>query len=49
MGREDSGLTLQGLAWRLEALECENEWMRSENVEFRHKVATLEGSAKSLS
>ena len=48
MGREDSWLTLQGLAQRLEALERENKRMRSENAEFRHKVATLEGSAKSL-
>ena len=37
MGREDSGLALQGLAQRLEALERENERMRSENVELRHK------------
>ena len=42
MGREDSGLALQGLAQRLEALE-------RENAELRSKVATLEGSAKSLS
>ena len=33
MGREDSGLALQGL----EALERENQWMRSENAELRHK------------
>ena len=37
MGREVSGLALQGLAQRLEALERENERMRSENVELRHK------------
>jgi hypothetical protein len=42
MGAEDSGLALQGLAQRLEALE-------RENAELRGKVATLEGSAKSLS
>ena len=36
MGREDSGLTLQGLAQRLETLE-------RENAELRSKVATLEG------
>ena len=29
---------------RLEALERENERMRSENAELRHKVDTLEGS-----
>jgi hypothetical protein len=44
MGREDSGLTLQGLAQRLEALERGNKRMHSENAELRHKVATLEGS-----
>jgi hypothetical protein len=37
MGEEENGLTLQGLAYRLEALE-------RENAELRHKVATLEGS-----
>src|SRR5215212_9121200 len=37
MDAEDSGLTLQGLARRLEALE-------RENTELRHKVATLQGS-----
>jgi hypothetical protein len=49
MGREDSRLPLQGLAQRLEALERENKRMRSENAALRHKVATLEGSTKSLS
>jgi hypothetical protein len=37
MGRKDSGLALQGLAQRLEALERENELMRSEYAELRHK------------
>jgi hypothetical protein len=37
MGDQDNGLTLQGLAQRLERLEFEN-------AELRHKVATLEGS-----
>src|SRR5829696_3108580 len=44
MGGEDNGLTLQGLAHRLEAVERENERMRSENDALRSKVATLEGS-----
>ena len=44
MGAQVSGLTLQGLAHRLEALERENEQMRSENAELGHKAATLEGS-----
>ena len=48
MDREDSRLTLQGLAQRLDALERENERMYSKNADLRHKVATLEGSAKSL-
>ncbi len=37
MGTQDNGLTLEGLAQRLEALE-------RENAELRSKVATLEGS-----
>lgn len=37
MGAEDNGLTLQGLAQRLEALE-------HENAALRDKLATLEGS-----
>ena len=37
MGTKDNGLTLEGLAKRLEALEREND-------ELRSKVATLEGS-----
>jgi hypothetical protein len=37
MSGEENGLTLQGLARRLETLE-------RENAELRHKVATLEGS-----
>jgi hypothetical protein len=37
MGGRDTGLTLKGLAQRLETLE-------RENAELRHKVATLEGS-----
>jgi hypothetical protein len=42
MGREDSRLTLQGWLRGWETLE-------RENAELRSKVATLEGSAKSLS
>ena len=42
MGAVDDGLTLQGLAHRLEDLELENERMRSENTELRQKVDTLE-------
>ncbi len=38
------GLTSVGLAQRLEALERENERMRSEMAQLRTKVATLEGS-----
>jgi len=49
MGEQDNGPTLQGLAQQSQALERENERMRSENAELRRKVATLEGSAKSLS
>jgi hypothetical protein len=44
MGGQDNGLTLEGLAKRLEALERENERIRFENAELRHKVATLESS-----
>jgi hypothetical protein len=51
MDGERNGLTLQGLAQRLEALterletqERENEQMRSENAELRHEVAVLRGS-----
>ncbi len=35
MGAESDGLTLEGLAERLETLERENERMRSENAELR--------------
>ena len=44
MDAEDNGLTLEGLAKRLEAIERENERMRSENAELRHMMVTLEGS-----
>ncbi len=44
MGAQDNGLTLEGLAHRLETLERENERLRSENAAIRSKVATLEGS-----
>jgi hypothetical protein len=44
--QEDNGLTLEGLAQRLEALERENERISSENAQLRHKVATMEGSSK---
>jgi hypothetical protein len=44
MGAEDNGLTLEGLAPRLEALERENERTRSENDVLRSTVATVEGS-----
>jgi cell division protein FtsB len=47
MGEQDNGPTLQGLAQQSQALERENERMRSENAELRRKVPTLEGSAKS--
>jgi hypothetical protein len=39
-----TGLTLEGIAQRLEALERQNERMRSENAELRHAVAALRGS-----
>jgi hypothetical protein len=39
-----NGLSLEGLAQRLQTLEQENERMRSENAELRSKVVTLEGS-----
>jgi hypothetical protein len=42
MGAEDNGLSLEGLAHRLETLE-------RENAQLRHKVATLEGSGTSWS
>jgi hypothetical protein len=41
MDGKDDGLTLGGLAQRLETLERENERMRSENTELRHEVAAL--------
>jgi hypothetical protein len=44
MGGQDNGLTLQGLAKRLETLERENERMRSENAELRQEVSVLRGS-----
>jgi hypothetical protein len=44
MGVQESGLTLQGLAQRLEALERENGRMRSENAELRDEVAVLKSS-----
>ncbi len=49
-GKEDerargkSGLTLEGLAHRLEELEGENERLRAHNTELERKVALLEGS-----
>jgi hypothetical protein len=39
-GEQHNGLTFQGLAQQLQALERENERMRSENAELQHKVAT---------
>ncbi len=51
MGREDNGLTLEGLAQRLEAMQREHteklEALERENTELRSKVATLEGSGTS--
>ncbi len=44
MSVQESGLTMEGLANRLEALERENERVSLENTELRSKVATLEGS-----
>jgi hypothetical protein len=51
MDTEDNGLSLQGLAQRLETLERENErmrseseQMRSENTELRREVSALRGS-----
>jgi hypothetical protein len=43
MGEGREGLSLQGLAERLEALERENERMRKENAELRGEIATLKG------
>lgn len=42
MGVQETGLTLEGLAKRLEALERENERMHSENAGLRDKLAALE-------
>lgn len=42
---ENNGLSLEAIAKRLEALERENERIRSENAELQHKVATMEGSS----
>ena len=42
--QERYGLTLEGIAHRLEVLERENERMRSENDVLRSKVATMEVS-----
>ncbi len=39
-----SRLTFEGLAQRLEALERENERMRSENAVLRQEVSALLGS-----
>jgi hypothetical protein len=44
MTAEDNGLTLEGLARRLGALERENERVHSENDALRSKVSNLEGS-----
>src|SRR5215217_1248982 len=41
---ENNRLTLEGVAQRLEAVERENERMRSENDVLRSKVATMEDS-----
>jgi len=45
MGTDDDGLTLQGLARKLETQAQKLEAVERENTELRHKVATLEGSA----
>jgi hypothetical protein len=42
--QEHNGLTLEGLAQRLEVLERENERTRSENVVLRDEVSALRGS-----
>jgi len=47
MGAEEgnaNGLSLEGLAQRLQTLELENERMRSENAELRSEVAELKDS-----
>ena len=44
---EDNGLSLEGLARRLETLEHENERMRRENAKLRGDVAALSGSETS--
>ena len=43
-GTEDNGLSLEGLAQRLEALERENERISSDNAELRQVVSELSGS-----
>jgi hypothetical protein len=47
MDAEGNGLTLEGLAQRLETLECDNERMHSENAELHRKLALQEGSGTS--
>ncbi len=44
MGTEDSGLTLQALAHKMETQTQRLEALERENTELRSKVATLEGS-----
>ncbi|MGH3145598.1 MAG: hypothetical protein ACRDTR_07325 [Rubrobacter sp.] len=44
MGVQENGLTLEGLAHRLEAVERDNERMCSENAALRDEVAKLRGS-----
>ncbi len=51
MGTEDNGLTLEGLAHKLEALQRENaentqrlETLERENAELRHEVTAPRGS-----